>query len=118
MGGEILPSVFLRQKPDTLGKILAYAFPVRDVPYHFRECFLLPEHKSVFPETLFVEFSGKSQDCAGADGIHAEKINFVVPVNYCLQVIDEEIRSHEAQYFILGPFHLMPLDIDHAPATD
>ena len=91
MGGKIFTAIFLGQVPYPFRKVCPDSLAVGNVVKDPGDIVLLPEFNSAIPHALFIQFCGKTHDRAHRYGVNAKKIQFVIPSDNGIHIMDKHV---------------------------
>ena len=78
----------------------------------------LAEFETAVPHAFFIEFHGKGDGTGGGDGVHAHLIDEVVPADDGVEVVVQEVRTHEAEDLEFGALDVFAVDFAAAGTLD
>ena len=116
--GKFLAAVLFGQTAASLGQLIADAPAMGDVLKNLRQIVGFSEFQAVIPQPLFVCLHGPGDGVGGGDGVHAQLVQLIVPVQNFPQVIVADIAAQQAQSFQLGAFYVLTLNLNGSGAAD
>ena len=118
MHGKFLAAVLFGQAFAALRQFVSDAPAVGDVLKNLRQIIGLTKAQATIPQSLFIGFHGPGDGVGSGDGVHAQLVQRIVPVQNFPEVIVADIAAQQAQSFQLGAFYVLTLNLNGSGAAD
>ena len=118
MDGKFLAAVFLRQALAALGQLAANPPAMGDVVKDLGEIVCFSEFQAVVPQPLLVGLHGPGDGVGGGDGVHAQLVQLIVPVQNLLEIVVADIAAQQTQSFQFGTLDSLALHLNGTGTAD